>query len=409
MKIKFLKLALKNVTRNFRRTLITGLIMIFGSVALILSGGFMKYSFWGLSEMAIRGQYGHLQLFNPKFLEDEEDVPLQYGIENSDSLIESINKLDRVQFAMPRIQFMGLISNGDRSVAFIGQAGIPHKERILAGTYQVVEQGRYLGQDSSSQMEDEVILANGLARSLKAKIGDYLTIMATTTSGALNALDIKVVGFLSTGIPELDARFLSVKLSTAQQLLRTNLVHNIVVVLDDTENTDWVAKQLAVSLSDLVVKKWNELATFYQAVVKLYNAIFSFLGVIIFVVVLLASSNTMMMSIFERTKEIGTLMAVGTSSNRLLANFLLEGLVIGGFSGLIGIILGLLFSYIINHSGLMMPPPPGSTNPYPLNVMYVPAVYISAFVFIVITAIISTLIPAYKAARTKIVDALGHI
>lgn len=295
MKSKFLKLAVKNVTRNMRRTMITGLIMAFGCISLILAGGFMRYSFWGLGENAIRGEHGHLQVFNPEFLMSEEDQPLQFGISNADSLINVINTVSEVRFAMPRISFMGLISNGDKSLAFIGQAVKPDKEQQLSESRIRMDAGNHLGEQVSEQEEDEVILASGLAKALKAKVGDYLTIMVTTTSGALNAVDVKLVGIFSTGIPELDARLLNVKLTTAKNLLVTDRVTNIVVVLNETELTDIAASKVAKLLPDFSVKKWYELATFYQAVVKLYNTIFGFMGILIFIVVLLASSNTMMM------------------------------------------------------------------------------------------------------------------
>lgn len=409
MKIKFLELALKNVSRNLRRTLITGMIIVFGSASLILAGGFIKYSFWGLGDRAIRGQYGHLQLFNPDFLEKEEDMPLEYGIDRPDSVIKIIQSIPEVSFAMPRIQFMGLISNGDKSVTFLGRAVIPELEQKLGGVSQEMEQGQHLNADETALLEHEVILTQGLAKSLKAEIGDYLTLLVTTTGGALNAMDVKLAGVFSTGVPELDAQFLNVKLMTAQELLRASRVSNIVVVLKETEDTDKAAKQLATVLEKKTIKKWSELDSFYRAVVKLYTAIFSFMGVIIFVVVLLASSNTMMMSIFERTREIGTLMAIGTSKKRILSNFLLEGLVIGTIAGCAGLLFSALASLIFNNAGIMMPPPPGSTLGYPLTIHYVPEIYIGTFIFMIFTAVLSTLFPAARAARTNIVDALGHI
>ncbi len=409
MKAKFFILALKNVTRNMRRTLITGFIMAFGVICLILAGGFMKYSFWGLGENAIKGQYGHLQIFNPEFLEEQEDKPLQFGIERSDSLIQLIQSVESVRFAMPRVNFMGLLSNGDKSEAFIGEAIEPQQERLLSESRIRMDLGHHLDEEPSELDEDEVILAFGLAKSLKANIGDYLTLMVTTTSGALNAVDVKLVGVFSTGIPELDERLLKVKLATAQNLLVSDRVTKIVVVLKETQMTDLAGQQIAQLLPDYKIKKWYELDTFYQAVVKLYNTIFGFMGVLIFIIVLLASSNTMMMSIFERTREIGTLMAIGTSSRRVLTNFLLEGAVIGVIASLSGLLIGFLLSFAINHAGIMMPPPPGSTFGYPLNVHYVLSLYVGSFIFMVITAIVSTLIPAAKAAKMKIVDALGHI
>ena len=148
-------------------------------------------------------------------------------------------------------------------------------------------------------------------------------------------------------------------------LLNSQKVSKLVVVLDETDKTDEVASRLEQLLPGIKAKRWYDMATFYNAVVRLYNAIFGFLGVIIFVIVVLSSSNTMMMSIFERTREIGTQLAVGTSPLRLMINFLYEGLIVGVSGGGIGLIIALLFATVINASGILMPAPPGSTRGYP--------------------------------------------
>ncbi len=405
----FMKLAFKNVFRNRRRTAITGLVLVFGATALILAGGFIEFTFRGLSESTIHGQLGHIQLFNKEFLERQEDRPLELGLDSVDALKSKIVTVGHVRFTMARVEFMGLISNGDKSEAFLGRGVEPKRELELADFAVNVETGKFLGASDSSSKESEVILASGLAKAMKAKLGDYLTLMTTTSKGALNAMDVKVVGVYSTGIPEYDERALMVDIRTAQQILSSRKVTNMVVVLDQTDQTVPVAAALEQMFPDIRARRWFDLATFYNAVVRLYYAIFGFLGVIIFVIVVLSSSNTMMMSIFERTREIGTQLAVGTSRSRLLLNFLYEGVVMG----VLGAALGLAISYglaeLINNAGITMPPPPGRNSGYPLRVDIVPAVFAGVFCLMSMTTVVSTVLPALKASRLKIVDALGHI
>ncbi len=406
---KFMKLATKNVFRNRRRTVITGLVLVFGATALILAGGFVSFSFRGLSESTIRGQLGHIQVYNGDFFTKEEEKPLALGLENPDSLKAKILRQPHVKFAMARVEFMGLLSNGEKSAVFIGRGIEPEKETELSGNRAPVDTGVFLGQTAQNAGDAEVVVARGLAKTLKAKPGDYLTLMTTTSKGALNAMDVKVVGIYSTGVPEYDERALMVDIHTAQQLLVTNKVSKLVVVLDETPRTVEVASALAAAIPEVALKRWDELATFYKAVVQLYSAIFAFLGVIIFVIVVLSSSNTMLMSIMERTREIGTQLAVGTSRLRLLVNFLYEGLMVGVFGGALGLLVGAGLAELIDHSGLRMPPPPGGTSGYPLFVDLVPGVFVGVFLLIVTTTVVSTIAPAFKASRMKIVDALGHV
>ncbi len=405
----FMKLAFKNVFRNRRRTLITGLVLVFGATALVLAGGFIAFTFRGLSESTIHGQLGHIQLFNKQFLERQEDQPLELGLDSVDVMKKRILALDHVRFSMARIEFVGLISNGEKSEAFLGRGVEPEKELKLADFAMNIDSGKFLGENQANAIENEIVLASGLAKNMKAKIGDYLTLMTTTANGALNALDVKVCGIYSTGIPEYDQRAMMVDIRTAQQILRSQKVTNVVVVLDETEQTEKVASTLESMFPTIKAKRWFDLATYYNAVVKLYYAIFGFLGVIIFVIVVLSSSNTMMMSIFERTKEIGTQLAVGTSRPRLLLNFLYEGLIIGVLGAFLGLVVALGLALLINKAGIMMPAPPGRSTGYPLLVDIVPVVFVGVFVLMSMTTVVSSLIPAFRASRLKIVDALGHI
>ena len=215
-----MKLAFKNVFRNRRRTSITGLVLVFGATALILAGGFIQFTFRGLSESAIHGQLGHIQLFNKEFFERDEDRPLELGLDSVDAMKKKVIMLDHVRFTMARVEFMGLISNGDKSEAFLGRGVEPDKELKLSDFALDVESGKFLGQNPDDTLDHEVILAAGLAKSMNARIGDYLTLMTTTSKGALNAMDVKVVGTYSTGIPEYDARALMVDINTAQQNTR---------------------------------------------------------------------------------------------------------------------------------------------------------------------------------------------
>jgi putative ABC transport system permease protein len=199
----------------------------------------------------------------------------------------------------------------------------------------------------------------------------------------------------------------------AQQLLQTAKVERLLVMLNDTEDTTAVRASLTTLFAQrhwaLEMKDWSQLATFYHQVVLLYNGIFGFIGMVVFAVVIFSVANTIVMSIFERTREIGTMMAIGTTRSSIWRLFLLEGLLIGIIGGLAGLLTGAGASNIINHVHFMLPPPPGYTQGYPLRVMLQPSVLVTAFLIAVITSTLSSILPALKASRLKIVDALGHI
>lgn len=407
--LKFIKLAARNVFRNKRRTLISLLVMIFGACALVLAGGFMLYSFWGLRESTIHSQTGHLQVYHKDYFNREEEKNLELGLDNLQTIRGLALANMEVNLATPRIDFTGLISNGDKSAVFIGQGLDPEQEAQMMGLFGRPESILAL----NNGVEEEVVLGAGLAKSLNAKEGDYLTLMSTTADGALNAIDVLVKGIFTTGISDIDKRFLKVRNVTAQRLANTKNVRNLVLLLGHTEMTEAVRQELQAQYDQaglpVVVKMWEEMAPYYRSVVALYNAIFGFLVFVIFVIVLGSTANTIIMSISERVQEIGTLMAMGTSRRKLVQMFLYEGLVLGLLGAAIGLLVAGALSWWINHSDIMMPPPPGWDQGYRLGIRIEAWLVMVVFGLMMSTAVISTLVPAIRAARMKIVDALGHI
>jgi putative ABC transport system permease protein len=402
--MKLTRIAFRNVFRNPRRTAFTLFVIVFGAVAMILAGGFVASNFQGLREMTIRNGIGHLQIFTQKFIDGREDKPLELGIENPAAVQAWLAKQPHVVATSPEIEFVGLISNGEKSEAFLGRGIDPGKQEALGFNVNIKE-GKAL-----SGAESEVILGTGLAEALNVKPGDSLTLLGTTTNGALNAIDVTVAGTFATGIKEFDQRAIKVAVPTAQTLLDTKRVTKLIVKLDSTANTPIAAAQLRKSLPpELGMKTWRELATFYKQVVMLYSSIFLFLGIIIVILVVLSSSNTMMMTVFERVQEIGTLMALGTRRRQIVAIFLLEGLVIGIFGGLLGWVAGFGMSKGINVAGITLPPPPSFDRGIALHINFVPQLYVGVFVLVTITLVMAAIIPAIRAARLRIVDALRHV
>lgn len=403
----FLLIAFRNVFRNTRRTALTVLVISFGAAALILSGGFFAYNFDGLRETTIRNGLGHLQVASERYLAEGEERPLQNGVAHYAELQQWLESREHVRSTTAQIDFVGLISNGEKSEAFLGSGVDPQRESLMGFSLNLKE-GEPLAAD------DEALLGVGLAKDLKARPGDVLTLMGTTTDGALNAVDVRITGLYATGVKEFDARALKVSLSTAQRLLDTDRVSKVIVKLDATKNTELVRGELlAAGLgphgAGLKLRSWRDLASFYKQVVMLYEAIFMFLGLIIFVLVVLSSSNTMMMSVFERVREIGTLMAFGTRRRQVLLIFVLEGAVLGVLGGLVGLVISYGLIQAINHAGLTMPPPPSFSTGFPLLIKLVPGLFLSVFVLIVAVLTGSAVLPAWRGARLRIVDALGHV
>ncbi len=407
---KFLLLAFRNIFRNRRRTIMT-LIVVGGGVAgLLLSGGYFAFMTRGLRESTINNGLGHLQIFTADHFKRDEVRVLDNGIENWRQVAASVGSAQHVRGVAPRIDFYGMVSNGTKAAGFMGSAVDPAEENSLGFVTNVVS-GRNL--DPKPSGEVEALIGVGLAKSMNVKVGDGLTILAMTSDGALNGVDVQIVGIVDHALAELDSRYVRITLPAAQRLLQSDRVTNLVVGLDSTDNTDRAYAELIPRLrglsQEMTLKKWIDLATYYRQVATLFNGIFLFMGVIVFFMVLMSSVNTLLMAMMERTREIGTMLAMGTPRTWIVALFVLEATLLGTMGAIIGVIGGNLLGALLNVSGLHLPPPPGYTLPMPFMVLHVPGQMIGSSLLVIVSLALASILPAVRASRLQITEALAHV
>ncbi len=405
---KWLSMAVKNAGRNRRRSLVTLAITAMGTAAVLLGGGFALHTYQSLAQFSARDT-GHLVVAAPGHFKDMDNVPLETGIKEPEALKAKLLSLPAVTRVLPRLQFSGLISNGDKAEIFLGTG--------VDATQEFVVKGPMMKQVSGTSLDVKrpdggpgVLLGKGLAKILNATPGSSLTLMSTTTSGSLNAIDVTVVGVVTTGIADVDKRLAMVDLETAQSLLLTKKVSVLSVYLDDIEATDATHGQLVQMLGATVeVRTWLQQAVFYLSVKSLYDRIFGFLGVIVLVIVLFAVTNTLAMAVLERTREIGTLRAMGTTPSEVMRLFTLEGLVLGGSGAIAGMLLAGGIALGLLYFDVQMPPPPGRTNGYPLVVVVSLSMYAISALVVTILSAFASLFVSRGAAHQKVVEALAHV
>ena len=406
--LKWLGFAWQNTLRNRRRSAVTASIAALGTAAILLAGGFALYTYESLAQAAARDS-GHLVLATPAHFTTDEDVPLQHGLSDVGQLRSTLLADPQVRQVLPRVEFSGLISNGDKSTVMVAVGVDPDNEFAIKGPFLTMKEGSVLASPVEGQSDEaEVMLGEALARSLKATPGSSLTLLASTTEGAMNAMDVRVKGIFSTGVPEMDKRLVYTSVATAQRLLVTDRVTSLGVFLNSMEATLPAQARLAAQLPGLEVQNWEQQAVFYQAVKGLYNRIFGALGIIIGVIVVFVVTNAMAMAIIERTREIGTLRALGTLPGQLLRSLGLEGMLLGGVGAVAGAVLALGVSLLLYVVPMEMPPPPGRSVGYPLNVSIDPTLYLLTMLAMVSLTLIASLAVARKTVHMPVVDALAH-
>lgn len=407
-------IALRNLSRNRRRTLLSLLVISVGTAGLFLTAGFVRFSFESLRDAIIHGGLGHFEVapvMNGSVAgADRSALPPGFsGWRETRARIES---RPYVRAAGAAIQFAGVAIHGQRSASFLGVSVEPDRERRM-GIDVKLRRGADLPATEPPEGEDRALLGVGLARNLGANPGDRITVMIATADGSLNALDLIVAGAFSTGFQELDHRIMKTHVVTAQRLLGTDSVTSLVVSLKDTKATREAERDLQRLLAEspvpLAITDWETRAPFYGQVRALYAGIFFFLGTIVAVLVALSSSNTLMMSVLERVREFGTLMAVGTSRAQLASLLLLEALWLALLGALAGSILGLGLVALINFLEVEMPPPPAAVDPMKLALLLVPTDFIWVVAFMAIILVVAAVPPMMRVFNLRIVDALGHV
>ncbi len=404
MNLKWLSFAWRNALRNRRRSLVTVAIAALGTAGILLAGGFALSTYQALEQASARTT-GHLIVGTHAQFTQDEDTPLQHGLDDFDALRQRLLTDPAVRNVLPRVEFSGLVSNGDKSTVMMAVGISPDDEFAVKGPFLTITSGQVLSGDARG----EVMLGEGLARSLKAEPGSGLTLLASTTAGALNALDVTVKGVFTTGVPEMDKRLVYTDVATAQRLVVTPRVSSVGVFLDGMASTAPAQARLQAALPPLEVQTWLDQASFYRSVKDLYNRIFGALGLIIGVIVVFVVTNAMAMAIVERTREIGTLRALGTLPGQLVRSFALEGLVLGGGGAVLGALVALAVSVGLLVFPVEMPPPPGRSVGYPLQIAMDPALYLGTLAAMLLLAMLASALVARRTVHRPVVDALAHV
>lgn len=403
-----LLLALRNLTRNRRRSLTALFIVVVGVISMVLAEGFIQWIFWAMREGTIQFQSGHVQVVRPDYFRKGVANPLAYLLpESNASVLKALEATPGVKLVAPRLKVTGLISHGETTVAFLGDGVVPDKEAELSKGLTIVQGNNLTGPAAS-----EVILGRGLAQNLGVGPGDTVALLATSSGGGINAIEAKVAGVFTSTNQAYDNSALRLPMAQAQSLLRVQGAHEWLVLLRETEQTDRFLAQFRARFpekdSRLEFVPWYAHADFYNKTVALFSQQINVLRLIIGLIIVLSISNMLIMNVMERTGEVGTLLAIGFKRRKILQMFATEGFVLGLVGGLVGIAAGHVLAQIISSIGIPMPPPPGMEKGYTGEIRITAGLLISAFLIAFATTLLAGLYPAWKASRQQIVNALRH-
>ena len=398
-----LLVAVRNLRRNRNRTLVALLTVASGLIAYLLAGGFIEWIFENMRESTIRSQLGHVQVVKPEYFVKGIADPYSFLLPAKSTELESIKQLPEVVSVAQRLAFSGLSSHGDNTVSFIGEGIEPEPEAVVSNQIRIRS-----GKNLSSTSEKAALLGEGLAKNLGVAPGDTIVLLVTAANGTPNAIELKVAGTFFTSAKEFDDSALRIPIDLARKLMRVSSATSWVLLLDDTKNTAKAVEKLRSTLpaTTFEVIPWTDLADFYNKTVVLFGKQINLMKSIIALIIILTISNTQTMSVLERTTEIGTVMAIGLRRSEVLRMFIIEGILIGIFGGIVGIAIGYGIAELLSYVGIPMPPPPGMDTGFTAQINVTVPLTIDALALAFITTLIASIMPAWKASRMNVVDAL---
>jgi putative ABC transport system permease protein len=404
------KIAARNVLRNRRRSMVTLISVVIGFVALSLFEGYFVSVYQSLEDQAIVGErLGHLTVSKPGFHEKGSQDPRAYSFSEAELAKASarLSALPGVKMVSPRISLSGLVSNGDSSRIYIGEGVQPEDLVTLRGTQYADLPGRL-----DPKRPQGAVFGARLADNLGLKLGADATLMASTLDGLVNAVGVQVIEANSTGSIGTDDKFILTSLATARRLMAFDGAERIVLLLDKTADQDAVAAAVKSTLAadglTVEVRDWRTLSVYYTQVKGLFDMMYLFISLVVAIVVLASVFNTMGMTITERTREVGTMRALGMQEATLDTLFVLEGMMIVAIGCVVGVVLSAVGGFAINHAGITYMPPDAATA-VPLMVEMLPGNLLGSVATLVVLAAFASYLPARRASRRDIVGALSHV
>jgi len=346
---KLLIMAWRNVWRNWRRTVIAVIAIALGLTFMLVFDGMLGGMNEGLYGNTVKLQGGHVQVHAPGFREKANRLPL-LPLDDPGALVEAALAQPEVVAVAQRIETGGMVSSREGTMAVVITGIQPEQEGpSVSLVAENVVQGRYLkGND-----EDFLLIGEALAERLEVTLGDRVTLVGRATHDQMRRRTMTIVGIYDLGIADLEKRMVYVSLLEAQTLfdLRDQATE-IAVHLEQVGQEPPVVERLQTALPGYEVDAWDTLDPSTKQMMELEAQVMSLFGLIILLIAGVGILNLMLMAVFERTREIGVLAAMGLKRWETMVLFLLEGVLIGLLGALAGSLLGGAISVYFGRVGL---------------------------------------------------------
>ncbi len=407
------KIAVRNLLRYKRRTLLTASLItigiVFVLVFLAVSGSFKNMMIGQITDSML----GHLQVHRKGYVASIDNLPLNLNLKAgaAERLKSALDKQPEIADYSPRIKFGGMFSNFVETTNIRLVAVYPEQEFATVPLLpsRIIEGEKAL-------KRGEILVPTLLAKGMSVKLGDTVVVVATNKDGSVNGKQFRVSGIVE-GITGPGGRDGYIHIEDAVELLRMEEpeVSEVAIRMKDFSKLHRFAGKIEGLLSGELNKQgkplfevhsWEQLTPFYN-IARMIDMMTFFIKLMLIAIVLISIMNVMIMAVYERIREIGTIAAIGTLPGKILSLFVIEGFLLGVTGAVIGDIVGIAIVYILNLSRITFDF--GQQKGLLLSATITPADFVTISVTVIVVSVIASLQPAFKASRMEPIKALRHV
>lgn len=406
--MKLLKIAIRNTKRNVKRTAITVVTVVIGVFIIIFAGASVKGFQNETIVQVIETRTGDIQFHKIGYRDTLDIMPLDLSLKFND-VLNGLSDIKGIKKISGRILFSGHLTTQEESAILFGQAIDVANEIAICPR---VKDNMVLGDFLSPEDHNKIVLTKDSAERLKLNIGDTLLLFATSQKGAINATELMLKGVFLSDLPDSSNKLGYIPLKTAQELLLMDgLVTEVVLKHDNLIDISEIVGEIKNKFAgyEYEINTWEEIEQIILQMVENQNFLSLIVSVILFIIVFSTIMNTMLMVVLERTREIGTLMAIGFKRRHILTLFVFEGTLKGLIGGILGTVLGLVVVYIVNSIGIPIYKPGVEEVSFILRPEIDLRLIILAILFSIGAAVLASLYPANRASKMNPVEALRSV
>lgn len=406
----YFRLAWRNVWRQRRRTLLIAVGMGITMSLLVLYDGVVAGFEQAIYGNAIQLLGGNVQVHAPGYNEKVGRKPLLL-VNDPDAVVLAAESQPEVVAASKRIVTGGLVTNreGAFAVSVIGVE--PDRESRISPVSNNITKGRYLSLEDG----DLIVIGQGLASSMDINVGDRITVVGNSKNEQTRQRTMTIVGIYDVGVPSVEKTTIYMSLGEAQQLSGLDgQVTEIVISLKQIGQEDGVMSAIDRSTPGYEISSWETSIPDLKQTLEMKTGVMSVFGVFMLGIVAIGILNQLMMAVFERTREIGVIGALGLKPRQITVLFLLEGTLIGVMGAVIGAVLGTIINSALGYYGMDYSAFANLTEYTALisgriYTSLVPMKVLKHALTVAIIAAIAALYPAIEASRREPAEALHYV